>query len=178
MSSRNGALLRAAQMPGRVVESVSNSVFGFLEDYLLKDQEELARERFRERPLHEIEIGRKALRASERALQDSIALAAASNLLKSRREAERASEKLEEARVFRNIGYGTMKKAVVWAATEGQSVEPGNRVPKYVVKEAVLRSINLGADPDRDGFMKPEESEQVGEVFDKFNNITVLPIRK
>lgn len=175
MAPKGESLLRAAQLPGRVVESVSDSIFGFLEDYLLRDQAEFAEDRIRTLPLHEIEIGRKALKASTRALDEAIALSAAGKLLGNRQDIERADKKRKEAEVFRNIGYGTMKKAVVRAASDEGYAE---RVPEHVVKEAVQRSINLGADPERNGFLRPEESEQVSEVFDKFNNITVLPVGK
>lgn len=168
-------LLRVARLPGRVVESVSDSIFGFLEDYLLRDQIEFAEDRIRTLPLHEIEIGRKALKASGKALEEAIALSAAGRLLGNRQDMERADEKRKEAEVFRNIGYGTMKKAVVRAVTDEAYAE---HVPEHIVKEAVQRSINLGADPELNGFLKPEESEQVSEVFDKFNNITILPIGK
>lgn len=172
MPTRGESLLKVAHLPGKMVESASDSVFGFLEEYFLTDQKQFAKERLQTLPLHEVEIGRKAIGASKRALQDSIALSAAAGLLRSKREAERSVEKRQEAKVFRNIGYGTMKMAVVRAVSEEDHEA---QVPEHIVKEAVMRSANLGADPNRDGFMRPGKSEIVSEVFDKFDNITVFP---
>ena len=162
---------RIAQLSIRAAEFLG----GLAKNYMPKSSADLVEERIQNFPVDEVEQAEKAIKASGRALNDASALAAAAQLLDSKKEAEKSAEKRHEAKIFRNIGYGMMKRAVIRAATDAEYV---GRVPVTVIKEAVERSIDLGADPNLQGFMTADEVEQFSKVYERIDKITVLPAAK
>ncbi|MBC7581949.1 hypothetical protein H7097_03735 [Aeromicrobium sp.] len=159
-------------LSGRAVDALRGSV-AMVADLVLPTscQEEFTTQLMKQNPISEASVGIKALRAGNRALNDAIAFKSVGALLDHQPAVRLAAEKIDEAEELRNIGFGILKRNVTRA-------EESDIVPDHITRELVHDALDHGADPVKQGFIPDAVMPEVAEVFDKFDNVTVLPSLK
>lgn len=162
----------AVEVSANLSRSVHDRVNGFFDDVLELVAPSFTSAEFVERlqrkaPQQDLEIGINAVRVSDRALKDAIALHGLAGYMKCSETTKRAERKLEDSRIMRSIGYAIMKHAVVKA-------DDSEAVPAHVSRDVVYDAIDHGAVPDKKGFVTEKVQKSFAHLYEKHDNIISL----
>lgn len=166
---------QAIKLPGQVVERVSDYAVGVVTDTFeliapTKTTEEFVDSLIQQRPISEQECAFRALKAAERTRK-----AARSGVVASLHITEDAvtelKKRFQEADTLANIGFAMLKKNIIRA-------EESDEIPDDTTQQLVIAAIEVGADPEKRGFLQHEEVATTAEIFDKHDNITIFPSAK
>jgi hypothetical protein len=134
-------------------------------------QEEFVESLKRQQPIAEADCALRALRAAERSRKQALLAASAEPVIGKETVQEEVVEKLEEAEVLTSIGFTMLKKNIIRA-------EKSDEIPDHTTQYLVFEALEVGADPEKRGFLKDQEVAATAYVFNRHDNMAVFPSSK
>lgn len=126
------------------------------------EQEHFVYQLEKQKPISEEACAIGALKASKRATDRAIKLAAAKSLLRADYLGEKVDTAIQDAHQMRNIGFGMLKLNLVRA----DSSEVISDVETSVLVE---RAVEIGVDPAKQGFVPEKILEPTIKIIEKFD---------